>query len=1066
MRRLSLLLATTALIAIPEPAPAAPVVAAVGAAALGGLQIGGTLATGLTFGFSWTAAAVAGVGSLALGFVTQALTPKPKAAEAPSLPDISRDRTLAIRQPIVTGKLHVGRLRLSGAQTLVESTGANNGKLHLLITLSVQPLGRLDELWINDEQVPLDWEFGAGIGGNATGKYAGNVKAWFGRGTTDGDSALNAALTDALGATWTEDHKQDGCGKLYVQLDWNESLFGGGTPNVSCVARAADLHDPRDDSTGWTDNWALAVAYYLTLAQNLGGFGAAWAEIDDDALIAAANASDEMVAVADKSVTFTADAAADTLTLADGTARLRTGMRVRLTTTGTLPGGLATGTDYYVCETGTLVLGLSTTLANARARTIIALSDAGSGTHTITAKAEPRYTANGTIDTADDPETILGKLLSGGAGKLVRVQGKWEIKAGVWAAPTRAALTMDDMVQGFSVAWRREPREAFNGVKGTFVDPDSAWQPTDFPAVAVAAYLTEDQNIRAWRANAELPFTLSPSMAQRIARIELERNRRQVSTKWGCKLTALDIAAGDVVPLTYPRYGWSDKAFEVGSFKLTTIEAEGATAAMVELGLAEIDENVFAWNPADEIDLPPSPRTNLPSPGTVAPPTSLTLSSGSGELDSRIDGTIFSRLRLDWVSPADAFVTGGGLIEIQFKKSADAEWQPSEFARGDANFYRILDVADGVAYDVRIRSRNYLGAVSPDWVVKTGHVVQGKSEKPPRVIRARLSQGRIWGELESALPLDFAGFRVKYNRGADRNFATARAAHGDTVVALPWDVSPDLAGRVTFFVVGVDTSGNESASPAVIVVDLGDRAIANVIETVDFKAAGFPGTIAGGSVSGGDLVADDDGGLYLPNPNALYLPDGAADYLPVAYEELTYEFAYVPGPDAIPSTLTLDLDAAGEGIAIEFDPDDQAQYLPDGLGAYLPGSGGYLADGAGWRPWPGAVETARQLYRFRITAQASATRGRISACAIVMDVPDAEEEIADLTIPSGGVRLPLAKSYRSIRTVIGTFQDDGGTADKLLVLDKDAALGPLVQAFAGGSPVSALADFRIKGVKR
>jgi hypothetical protein len=87
-----------------------------------------------------------------------------------------------------------------------------------------------------------------------------------------------------------------------------------------------------------------------------------------------------------------------------------------------------------------------------------------------------------------------------------------------------------------------------------------------------------------------------------------------------------------------------------------------APSIVCEMELAEIDANVYAWNAAtDEASMSPAPRTNLPSASTVAPPTDLVLSSGTGELDTRNDGTIFSRLKAAWTAPVDAFVLSGGL---------------------------------------------------------------------------------------------------------------------------------------------------------------------------------------------------------------------------------------------------------------------------------------------------------------------------------------------------------------------------------------------------------------------
>ena len=60
------------------------------------------------------------------------------------------------------------------------------------------------------------------------------------------------------------------------------------------------------------------------------------------------------------------------------------GTQVTLTTTGTLPTGLATATTYYVVPVTTTNFNLATSLANAQAGTVITVTGAGSGTHTIT----------------------------------------------------------------------------------------------------------------------------------------------------------------------------------------------------------------------------------------------------------------------------------------------------------------------------------------------------------------------------------------------------------------------------------------------------------------------------------------------------------------------------------------------------------------------------------------------------------------------------------------------------------------------------------------------------------
>jgi len=95
-----------------------------------------------------------------------------------------------------------------------------------------------------------------------------------------------------------------------------------------------------------------------------------------------------------QSDTFTADAGTDVCTwtsTANIPSNVLTGTKVRLTTTTTLPAGLALATDYYVIALSSTTFSLATSYANAVAGTAINITDAGTGTHTVTWLL-PRYT--------------------------------------------------------------------------------------------------------------------------------------------------------------------------------------------------------------------------------------------------------------------------------------------------------------------------------------------------------------------------------------------------------------------------------------------------------------------------------------------------------------------------------------------------------------------------------------------------------------------------------------------------------------------------------------------------
>lgn len=95
-----------------------------------------------------------------------------------------------------------------------------------------------------------------------------------------------------------------------------------------------------------------------------------------------------------QSDTFSADAGTDVCTYTSSAnlpSNILTGTRVRLTTTTTLPAGLALATDYYVIRVSNTTFKLATSYANAIAGTQIDITDAGTGTHTVSWLL-PRYT--------------------------------------------------------------------------------------------------------------------------------------------------------------------------------------------------------------------------------------------------------------------------------------------------------------------------------------------------------------------------------------------------------------------------------------------------------------------------------------------------------------------------------------------------------------------------------------------------------------------------------------------------------------------------------------------------
>ncbi|CAK0760896.1 hypothetical protein CCP2SC5_2830001 [Azospirillaceae bacterium] len=170
-------------------------------------------------------------------------------------------------------------------------------------------------------------------------------------------------------------------------------------------------------------------------------------------------------------------------------------------------------------------------------------------------------------------------------------------------------------------------RELINTVGGTFISPAAYGQPTDYPPVTVTAYQALDGNIKVKR-TLDLPFTNSPYMAQRIAKITLESNRKQLSVEFPSNLAGLRFVAGQTISLTLSRFGITSRPMIVSGWRMT--DSMG-----VDLSLVEDGASIYEMAVGDLVVADTLPPITLPSNASVPPatPTGLTaVVSGSNVL--------------------------------------------------------------------------------------------------------------------------------------------------------------------------------------------------------------------------------------------------------------------------------------------------------------------------------------------------------------------------------------------------------------------------------------------------
>ena len=228
---------------------------------------------------------------------------------------------------------------------------------------------------------------------------------------------------------------------------------------------------------------------------------------------------------------------------------------------------------------------------------------------------ERRYACNGCFESSSAYGDVLKSLALSMAGFVVPPGDTWRVYAGSYVAPT-LTLTDGDARAGIKADFRLSARDTCNTVTGQFIagflpiNPNGplnaspanpAWKKTDFPPVQVASYVTEDGIILP--KDLQLDFTISLWMAQRIARIVLERLRRQITITLPAKISALQCQAGDTLTFLHPNWESTSPpmptVFQIASLSLRLESGQGGAAPSigVDLVLRQTDANVYVFAP-------------------------------------------------------------------------------------------------------------------------------------------------------------------------------------------------------------------------------------------------------------------------------------------------------------------------------------------------------------------------------------------------------------------------------------------------------------------------------------
>lgn len=770
------------------------------------------------------------------------------------------DRTHMVKSPVAPRTIVYGRAMVSGPLLYIGTsdigTGTNgiggsvktrNGHLHLIVALAGHEIDAVEEIFLNDDPV------GATVSGFATGGKFGSI-AYDVPTTLKTTIAANASsLTLAgLGAASIISLVDDGGATVVPGMNGGE---GGGEPQLDTLGRPLL---PNGTVASTPINAALtnantvsfpAVNYQRNVTLDYVAKGVPTSYVRTKIHLGTPGDAADADLIAEQPGLWTSAhklngiayvylrLAYDAKIFANGIPNIKAlirGKKVRDPRKGNYPNDVPVWNPNYAlcqldylkspdglnCADSDINLAQVAVAANICDEDVVIRPAAASwgaagsfnGDWTVTQK---RYVANGVIQLDHDVEQNLRSLSTAGGGPVpLIVGGRFEIPVGYYGTPVSRVLTESDLRAAVKVRPRTSRRDLFNAVGGTYVDGRVSWQATDFPEVVNAFYQSQDAGEKIKR-DVTFPFTTDEMMAQRLAKILLERSRQAITIDFPGKPCCFPYTVGDLVPVTLAKFGFNAKVFRVIAWNMNS-------NGTIDLTLQEDAPGIYDWNYGAATTTDLSKDTDLPDPAYIEPVGALTLYSDASELVYASDGTIISRLHVIWPATKDSGVINGGEFVVHYKKASDAYWTPADKVSGASSETWIAPVVDTETYIVRVKAINARG-IETDWVYGK-HTIIGNSGTPPNVVdfslAVRADGTRFFKWTTKNQPLTVTsggGYRLRYRPwNATTAWSDMTPLHAGLLTAGELQTMDPPAGQYDFAIVAVSSNRKESPTPAMI----------------------------------------------------------------------------------------------------------------------------------------------------------------------------------------------------------------------------------------------------------
>jgi len=336
------------------------------------------------------------------------------------------------------------------------------------------------------------------------------------------------------------------------------------------------------------------------------------------------------------------------------------------------------------------------------------------------------------------------------------------------------------------------------------------------------------------------------------------------------------------------------------------------------------------------------------------------------------------------------------------------------------------------------------------------YTVIGLKKKPADVINFSVDKSILsWSPVKD---IDLAGYKIKFNYGLNTWWNTAAELHNGLITESPFDLVTRPAGLVTLLIKAVDTTGNESENAAVITMNLGNALTDNIIFEWQHDPTWYADK-TNATVISTELVANQTDLFYLEDEQPFYIDAGSQFYEGTNSLPMKYEFSVLPHTAG---TLKLIYEFESSNYKIEYKRFNSSPFYGLNNDAfYLDDAGLFYEDDTGWQLWPGSLEVDTSFGEifFRCSTQGGIGTDKFKKLKAVLDVPDINIILNDVSISSAGTRLTLGRTVNAIQNIQLTVQSDGNGGVTGRIVDKSASLGPLIQVLnASGTAVTGKID--------